>query len=203
MLSLRTSIDATGIVGINIKTDNIYYYPFIYWPLTKNLLQIQEAEIRKINNYLTNGGMIFFDVVGFSRSNLNLKDKKFQEIREFLSSININSLSPIPLDHTLTKSFYLLKNFPGRWDNRILLIENSNLDINDGVSSIILGFNDWASAWAIDKTTFHFFLLFQEAKDKEMAYRFGINITMYALTGNYKSDQIHSKSILKRLSKPN
>ena len=40
-------------------------------------------------------------------------------------------------------------------------------------------------------------------RQRELSYRFGINIAMYALTGNYKSDQIHSKSILKRLSKSN
>ena len=38
-------------------------------------------------------------------------------------------------------------------------------------------------------------------KQRELAYRFGINVLIYSLTGNYKSDQVHSKSILKRLKK--
>ena len=68
----------------------------------------------------------------------------------FLNEIGANELSKIPKGHTLTKSFYLLNKFPGKWDNRILFIENNNLEYKDGVSSIILGFNDWAKAWAVD-----------------------------------------------------
>ena len=107
-------------------------------------------------------------------------------------------------EHTLSKSFYLLDKFPGRWDNRILLIENQNLELKDGVNSIIIGFNDWASAWALDNKEIPLFPIIPGGeRQRELAYRFGINLTMYALTGNYKSDQIHSKSILNRLGKSN
>ena len=204
LLIRRTSINPKGVVGLDIKSDEIYNYPFIYWPLTKNLLSIKKPEIIKIKNYLNNGGIFFFDVIGFSRKSLNLKEKKFQEIRNFLNEIGINELSIIPKEHTLTKSFYLLNKFPGKWDNRILFIENSNLQYKDGVSSIILGFNDWAKAWAVDNNNLPLFPVVPGGeRQRELSYRFGINIAMYALTGNYKSDQIHSKSILKRLSKSN
>ena len=170
----------------------------------KNLLSIKKPEIIKIKNYLDNGGIFFFDIIGFSRKNLNLKDKKFKKIRNFLNEIGANELSIIPKGHTLTKSFYLLDKFPGKWDNRILFIENSNLQYKDGVSSIILGFNDWAKAWAVDNNNLPLFPVVPGGeRQRELSYRFGINIAMYALTGNYKSDQIHSKSILKRLSKSN
>ena len=76
------------------------------------------------------------------------------------------------------------------------------MKINDGVSNIILGFNDWASAWAIDENNYPLFPVVPGGeKQREVAYRVGINITMYALTGNYKNDQVHSKSILERLRK--
>ena len=204
LLITRTSINPKGVIGLDIKNDYIYSYPFIYWPLTKNLLSIKKPEIIKIKNYLNNGGIFFFDIIGFSRKNLNLKEKKFQEIRNFLNEIGANELSIIPKGHTLTKSFYLLNKFPGKWDNRILFIENSNLQYKDGVSSIILGFNDWAKAWAVDNNNLPLFPVVPGGeRQRELSYRFGINIAMYALTGNYKSDQIHSKSILKRLSKSN
>ena len=204
LLITRTSINPKGVIGLDIKNDNIYSYPFIYWPLTKNLLSIEKPEITKIKNYLNNGGIFFFDIIGFSRKNLNLKEKKFKEIRTFLNEIGANELSIIPKGHTLTKSFYLLNKFPGKWDNRILFIENNNLEYKDGVSSIILGFNDWAKAWAVDNNNLPLFPVVPGGeRQRELSYRFGINIAMYALTGNYKSDQIHSKSILKRLSKSN
>ncbi len=204
LLTTRTSINPKGVIGLDIKSDHIYRYPFIYWPLTKNLLSIKKPEIIKIKNYLNNGGIFFFDIIGFSRKNLNLKEKKFQEIRNFLNAIGANELSIIPEGHTLTKSFYLLNKFPGKWDNRILFVENSNLQYKDGVSSVILGFNDWAKAWAVDNNNLPLFPVVPGGeRQRELSYRFGINIAMYALTGNYKSDQIHSKSILKRLSKSN
>ena len=204
LLITRTSINPKGVIGVDVNNDYIYSYPFIYWPLTKNLLSIKKPEIIKIKNYLDNGGIFFFDIIGFSRKNLNLKDKKFKKIRNFLNEIGANELSIIPKGHTLTKSFYLLDKFPGKWDNRILFIENSNLQYKDGVSSIILGFNDWAKAWAVDNNNLPLFPVVPGGeRQRELSYRFGINIAMYALTGNYKSDQIHSKSILKRLSKSN
>ncbi len=36
-------------------------------------------------------------------------------------------------------------------------------------------------------------------RQREMAYRFGINLLMYVLTGNYKADQVHVPAIMERL----
>ncbi len=204
LLKTRTSINSKGVVGLDIYNDSIFSYPFIYWPLTKNLLIIKKSETIKIKNYLNNGGIIFFDVIGFSRQSLSLKERKFREIRNFLNDIGVEELTLIPKEHTLTKSFYLLTKFPGKWDNKILFIESSNLEYKDGVSSIILGFNDWPKAWALDNNNAALFPVVPGGeRQRELSYRFGINIAMYALTGNYKSDQIHSKSILNRLGKSN
>ena len=38
-------------------------------------------------------------------------------------------------------------------------------------------------------------------RQREMAFRFGVNLIMYTLTGNYKADQVHLPAILKRLGK--
>ena len=104
--------------------------------------------------------------------------------------------------HTLTKSYYLLNRFPGRFDNKILLIDTENLDNKDGVSSAIVGLNHWIGAWAVDKNNYPLYQAVPGGdRQRELAFRFGINLIMYALTGNYKSDQIHNKSILKRLKK--
>ena len=201
LLQTRTSIAPKEVIEVDIKKDQIYYYSFLYWPLSKNLIDLDIKTITKIKNYLNNGGMLFFDIIGFSRENFNLESNKFKKIKNFLSSIEVDNLTPIPKDHTLTKSFYLLKKFSGRWDNKILLIENSSLELNDGVSSVILGFNDWASAWALDSNKNPIYPVVPGGeRQREISYRFGINVAMYALTGNYKSDQIHFKSILNRLN---
>jgi len=54
-----------------------------------------------------------------------------------------------------------------------------------------VGDGDWASAWAGEAGL--------DGRQREMALRFGVNMVMVALTGNYKSDQVHVQTLLERL----
>ncbi|MDB5491427.1 MAG: N-terminal double-transrane domain protein, partial [Micavibrio sp.] len=92
----------------------------------------------------------------------------------------------------LTKSFYLLRSFPGRYDNNALWVEEASASGRDGVSSVLVGGNDWASAWAGVSPP-------EGSNQQEIALRFGVNLVMYTLTGNYKADQVHVPYILERL----
>ena len=106
----------------------------------------------------------------------------------------------MPPDHVLTKSFYLLHEFPGRWNSGQVWVEPGEDRVNDGVSTVIVGGNDWAGAWAIDrKGQPEFAVVPGGERQREMAMRFGVNLVMYVLTGNYKSDQVHVPAILERL----
>lgn len=72
--------------------------------------------------------------------------------------------------------------------------------VNDGVSSVIVGADDWAGAWAVDKDGRPLYAVVPGGEEqREMALRFGINLVMYVLTGNYKADQVHVPAILERL----
>ena len=66
---------------------------------------------------------------------------------------------------------------------------------------MIIGGNDWAAAWAVDaQRPSHGRRRRRAARcQREMALRFGINLVMYALTGNYKTDQVHAPALLERL----
>jgi hypothetical protein len=109
-------------------------------------------------------------------------------------------LVPVPPDHVLTKAFELIQDFPGRWTGGQLWVEEHDGRVNDGVSSIIVGGNDWAAAWATDDAGRPLYAVVPGGEmQREMAYRFGVNLVMYALTGNYKADQVHVPAILERL----
>ena len=70
----------------------------------------------------------------------------------------------------------------------------------DGVSPIIITSNDFASAWAMDDNgNFLYSTVPADNLQREHAFRTGINIVMYMLTGNYKSDQVHIPALLERL----
>ena len=109
-------------------------------------------------------------------------------------------LLPIDAKHVLGRSFYLLREFPGRWTGDTLWVEKAGERTNDGVSRIIVGNHDWISAWAMDETQRPIFAVVPGGeRQREMAFRFGINLVMYALTGNYKADQVHLPEIIRRL----
>jgi hypothetical protein len=114
----------------------------------------------------------------------------------------------VPADHVLTKAFYLLNDFPGRYSGGALWVEASDVpeksdrpaQAGDGVSTILITENDFAGAWATDASGAYMYpTVPAEARQRELAYRAGINIVMYVMTGNYKADQVHVPALLERL----
>ena len=70
----------------------------------------------------------------------------------------------------------------------------------DGVSPIIITGNDLAAAWAVDEDGLWLYpTVPADPRQRELAFRAGVNIVMYALTGNYKADQVHVPALLERL----
>ena len=202
MLLRRTSVDVGDPVMIDVEADELDFYPFLYWPVTAGQRTPSPQAIEKLNKYLAVGGMIFFDtadqnLIGMSGGDLG---PGAQRLMELTPGLDVPRLMPIPPDHVLTKSFYLLRDFPGRWIGGTIWVEVPRGRVNDGVSGVLVGSNDYAGAWATDDMGQPMFPATPGGeRQREMAYRFGINIVMYALTGNYKSDQVHVPAILERL----
>jgi len=208
VLLARTSVEPGDPVAINIEKDDIVFFPLLYWPIKPDAVPPSPAALAKIDTYMKNGGTIFFDTredgTGFDALSGN-PSPSLLALRTILESLDIPALEPVPPDHVLTKSFYLLQSFPGRYDLGRLWVEASDsqgavASNADGVSSIIIGSNDYAAAWAQDDAGRPLFAAVPGGEEqREYAYRSGINIVMYALTGNYKADQVHVPSLLERL----
>jgi hypothetical protein len=136
-----------------------------------------------------------------------------RKLQLLAAPLDIPPLEILPEDHVLTRSFYLLQDFPGRHNHRDLWVEASPPDaelaegmpfrnLNDGVTPVVIGGNDWAAAWALDARGAPMFPVgrgFAGDRQREIATRFGINLIMHVLTGNYKSDQVHVPALLERL----
>ena len=203
-LTDRTSASLAEPVAIDIERDDPVFYPMLYWPVADNAQAMTEATRKKVANYLKNGGTIFFDTRnGGIDSGTAGGDTPLQKL---LQGLDLPPLEPVPDDHVLTRSFYLLDRFPGRFDEARLWVEagasetGSNPGTADGVSSIIIGANDYAAAWAIDDAGQPLYAVVPGTdRQREFAMRTGINIVMYALTGNYKADQVHVPALLERL----
>jgi hypothetical protein len=199
ILSRRTAVDPGPPVEVDPEHDELAFYPLIYWPVAPQGPRVSYPAIQRINAYLKNGGTIVFDT---REGEGNQNGPAALRLREILRQLNLSQLAPIPDGHVLTKAFYLLSEFPGRWTGAPVWVELSDDRVNDGVSSVIIGANDWASAWALDQNGRPMFAAVPGGEaQRETAIRFGVNLVMYALAGNYKADQVHVEAILDRLKR--
>ncbi|MFQ5973594.1 MAG: DUF4159 domain-containing protein, partial [Alphaproteobacteria bacterium] len=197
-LAARTSVEPGEPIGINIDRDELAFFPLLYWPMTPEQPPLSDDARLRINDYLRNGGTILFDTRDQQHSGGT--GPGTQALRTLIGGLDLPPLVPVPPNHVLTKAFYLIQDFPGRWTGGSLWVQQPDSRVNDGVSPLIIGANDYAAAWALDDVGLPLFPVVPGGeRQREMAVRFGINLVMYALTGNYKADQVHVPAILERL----
>ena len=203
ILNDRTAIEAGDPIGVDVESDELAFFPLLYWPISPDQPSLSDRALANLNTYMKNGGIIVFDTLDQNSaraSDPNGAGPGLQRLRDLAVNLDIPPLAPVPPDHVLTRSFYLMQAFPGRWADGQVWVEEGQDRVNDGVSSVIIGGNDWASAWALDDNQKPMFATVPGGeRQREMSYRFGVNLVMYALTGNYKSDQVHVPAILERL----
>jgi hypothetical protein len=210
-LSSRTALDPGEPIGVDLTRDELSYYPLLYWPMVATRPVPSEAAIKRIDSYMKGGGTIVFDTRdALNNRGGNVVTPETALMRRILSTIDVPDLEQLPKDHVITKTFYILEGFVGRYNSGRTWIEvlqrNQDQDrtrpaqAGDRVSPIIITGNDLAAAWAVDRAGQpRFPLVPGDARQREMATRGGINIVMYALTGNYKADQVHVPALLERL----
>lgn len=197
-LGQRTSVEPQMPHGVDLAKDSLELYPMIYYAVPRDAKALSPAAVQKVNAYLRAGGAFVVD----TRDATPGRDGS-QDLQRLLAGIDAPRMQPAPANHVLTKSYYLIRSFPGRLNGR-LWIESGATDRDtrrgDGVSGLFIGGSDWAGAWAIDQSTGRPLLTMDGGDQaREMAYRFGINLVMYILTGNYKEDQVHIPALLDRL----
>jgi hypothetical protein len=199
VLRNRTSVEPADPVALDLDRDEPRLYPLIYWPITSTQPDLSARASAALDRYLRTGGIVFIDTrdqqMSFDRPVGGNPD-----LKRLLHGIEMPPLVQMPSDHVLTKSFYLLSDMPGRWQGGKIWIEAGNGRVNDGVSTLIIGSNDYAGAWATDQHGRGLLPVSPGGEtQREMAFRFGVNLVMVALTGNYKDDAVHVEDIMKRL----
>ncbi len=202
VLTERTSVEPAGVVGLNPERDTLAFFPVLYWAMSENQARYSDKALGNIQAYLDNGGTILFDTRDQNRSTTSMRNtESAKALRQVTGSLNIPPIMPIPSDHVLGRSFYLLDSYPGAYSAGTLWVEQYSAQGRDNVSSVIIGSNDWISSWAQSGANARYsrYQRSQDSRQHEMAMRFGVNLVMYALTGNYKADQVHIPHILKRL----
>jgi hypothetical protein len=208
----RTTVEPSSPIGVDIERDELLFFPVLYWPVSAAQALPSDAAYARLNRYLRTGGMIVFDTRDGDLSGTG-GTPEGRRLQQIAAGLDIPPLEPVPPDHVLTRSFYLLQDFPGRFTGAPVWVEAAPADaeqaegmpfrnLNDGVTPVVIGGSDWASAWAVDDYGAPMFPVgrgFGGERQREIATRFGINLVMHVLTGNYKSDQVHVPALLERL----
>lgn len=180
------------------ETD-LSFYPLLYWPIVPGSPKLSGAAVTALNAFMAHGGIILIDTRnGGSGEGFNAGSEA--ALAQLAQNLAVPPLAPLTPQHVLARSFYLLHDFPGRFDGDDVWVQRAQDRTNDSVSPVIIGGHDWAAAWAIDAQGRNpYATLPGGARQRTLAYRFGVNLVMYALTGNYKGDQVHIPAILERL----
>ena len=212
-LFFRTSVEPATPIGVDLETDELAFFPILYWPVTPDQPRPSSEAYSKLNEYLRSGGLIVFDTRDADIARFGAASPNGRKLQELAAPLDIPPLEPLPEDHVLTRTFYLLQDFPGRHMSRDVWVEASPPDaeriegmpfrnLNDGVTPVIIGGNDWAAAWAVRSDGAPLLPIgrgYSGERQRELANRFGVNLVMHVLTGNYKSDQVHVPALLDRL----
>jgi Domain of unknown function (DUF4159)/Aerotolerance regulator N-terminal len=213
-LAQRTALEAGEPIGLDLGRDELAFYPLIYWPIVPGVAKPSAEALARVDAYMKQGGTVLFDtrdaVSAPPGPGGETRSPGMLALRQILASLDIPELEPVPRDHVLTKTFFLLRDFPGRFTSGQLWVEAMPAETEeepsrparagDGVSSIIITSNDLAGAWAIRGDNQPMLPLTPgEPRQRELAFRAGVNIVMYTLTGNYKADQVHIPALLERL----
>jgi hypothetical protein len=212
-LAQRTALEAGEPMGLELARDELAFFPLIYWPVSPNAPKPSKTALERIDTYMKRGGTVLFDTRDAIDDTPGVTSERtpgMLALRSILSSLDIPELEPVPHDHVLTKTFFLLREFPGRFTTGRLWVEALPAEgkdetdrparAGDGVSSILITSNDLAGAWAMRPDGRPMLPLVPgEPRQREFAFRAGVNIVMYAMTGNYKADQVHIPALLERL----
>jgi Domain of unknown function (DUF4159) len=213
VLTIRTALEPGDPIGVDLAKDELVFYPILFWPIVATSELPNAAALARINAYMKQGGTIVFDTRdALSEGIGSTLSPETKRLRQILSTIDVPDIEPIPAAHVVTKSFYLLNSFIGRYNNGKTWIEvlppetgstraeNRPARAGDRVSPIIITSNDLLGAWATDSFGQpRYPLSVGDARQREFSLRAGVNLVMYSLTGNYKSDQVHIDDLLQRL----
>lgn len=177
ILRLRTAVAPGTPVAVDPARDALGRYPVLYWPVL-NARPLSPDAAARVRAYLDRGGLILFDFVGGNEGGATA--------RTLLGPLGLPQLEELSDRHVLARSFYLIRRLPpGIWT------EAGTSGNSDRVAGVVIGSGDWGTAWSETSAV--------PFSRREEAWRFGVNLVMYALTGTYKADQVHTRTLLDRL----
>jgi hypothetical protein len=198
-VNARTAATLDQPEPIQPGTTDLSFYPLIYWPITADTQPLSTAAAAALNDFMNRGGILLIDTRD-AGTGAGFSPDSGEVLQRVARGLVVPPLAPLTVDNVLARTFFLLRDYPGRYAGGTVWVQQTQDRSNDDVSPVIIGGNDWAAAWAVERDGHNPYAVIPGGeRQRTLAYRFGLNLVMYALTGNYKGDQVHVKAILERL----
>lgn len=201
-LARRTSVTPGPPAPVDPNRDDLSVYAFLYWPISATAPPASDAAIAALERFTTTGGLVVFDTRDAADAAAGLQTPESRRLADIFRRLGAPPVIEPPADHVLFRSFFLLSDLTGRYASGPVLIAADADGAADGVTGFVIGGRDWASAWASDDYGRPLRPLEPGfPRQREYALRTGVNMAMVALSGNYKSDQLHIPELLRRLER--
>lgn len=187
-----TSIEANPrAVQISPENEELFAHPFSVLIGNSAFEPLSETAVDNLRRYLIYGGFLFVD------DSSGRKDSDFRDsvLRLCARIFPTNQMLPLPADHSVYRSFFLLDRPAGR---------NIVSDVLEGVQvgqiwPLLFCSNDLSGALErrADGSSRYPVIPGGEYQRTE-TLKLLINLIMYALTSNYKHDQAHVAELMRR-----
>jgi hypothetical protein len=190
----RTSIE-TANDGVPVRLDRpgLHLHPMLYLAGDGAFPPFSDAERAALRRHLQNGGFLLADAADAS-DGTGFDAAVRRELGRVLPA---SPLRPIAREHVLYKSFYLLD----RQGGRVLAKPWLEGQVHDGRLAVVYSQNDLGGAWARSELgDWEYPCTPGGEPQREVAFRLGVNLAMYALCTDYKDDAVHLPFILRRRS---
>jgi len=190
----RTSIDIDlEPRPVRLDRDPLHETPFLYLSGDREVDVPDARGIEKLRRFLTFGGFLCIDSAEAATD--GAFDRSVRRLIEALYPAPEKGLELVPGDHVVYKSFYLLDRPLGR----VAISPVMEGVLRDRRLAVAYIQNDLGGAWARDNFgNWEYECVPGGAAQRELAFRMGINLVMYALCLDYKSDQVHVEYIMRR-----
>jgi hypothetical protein len=190
-LERRTSlVTLPDPIDVKATDPELFRHPFLVLSGDHGFAQPTDAEVVRLRRFLTFGGFLLIDSAegraggGFDES-----------VRRLLARVLPGDIpARVPDQHVLWKSFYVLHGVAGR----IIAAPYLEAVERDRRLAVVYTQNDLCGALARDGFgRWEHDVIPGGEQQREQAFRFAVNLVMYSLCLDYKTEQAHIDFILR------
>jgi hypothetical protein len=185
--SVETKLEPSRV---RFSEPSVFEGPLLYFSGDRAFPLFSEAEVQGFRRFVDFGGAVIIDDASPDETGFDSSVR-----REIARAFGGQALVRLPNSHVLFRSFYLVQHPVGRVDGPDYLeaVERG------GRAAVVYSRHDLGGAYERDNLGNYAHPVAPGAeRQREMAFRLGVNLVLYALCLDYKDDQVHAPFIMRR-----